>query len=49
MKILLLGDIVGPSGTKVIIEKLPEIIEKKKIRFCCFKWRECSRSRCWYY
>ena len=33
MNILLLGDIMGPSGRKVIIEKLPEIIKKKKIDF----------------
>ena len=33
MNILLLGDIVGPSGRKAIIEKLPKIIEKKKIDF----------------
>ena len=33
MNILLLGDIVGPSGGKVIIEKLPKIIERKKIDF----------------
>ena len=33
MNILLLGDIVGPSGTKAVIEKLPSIIEKKKIDF----------------
>ena len=33
MKILLLGDIMGPSGRKSIIEKLPKIIEKKEIDF----------------
>ena len=33
MNILLLGDIVGPSGRKAIIEKLPEIIKKKEIDF----------------
>jgi len=33
MNILLLGDIVGPSGRKAITEKLPEIIKKKKIDF----------------
>jgi len=33
MNILLLGDIAGPSGRKVIIEKLPEIIKKKEIDF----------------
>ena len=33
MNILLLGDIVGPSVRKAIIEKLPEIIKKKEIDF----------------
>ena len=33
MNILLLGDIIGPSGRKAIIEKLPKIIKKKKIDF----------------
>ena len=30
MNILLLGDIMGPSGRKAVIENLPEIIKKKK-------------------
>ncbi len=33
MNILLLGDIMGPSGRKIIIENLPEIIKKKKLDF----------------
>jgi len=33
MKILILGDIMGPSGRKAIIDKLPKIIEKKEIDF----------------
>jgi len=33
MNILILGDIMGPSGRKAIIEKLPHIIKKKKIDF----------------
>jgi len=33
MNILLLGDIVGPSGKKVIAEKLPNLIKKKKVDF----------------
>ena len=33
MKILLLGDIMGPSGRKAISEKLPNLIKKKKIDF----------------
>ena len=33
MNILLLGDIMGPSGRKAIIEKLPDLIKKKKLDF----------------
>ena len=33
MNILLLGDIVGPSGRRAITEKLPNLIKKKKIDF----------------
>ena len=33
MKILLLGDIMGPSGRRAVIDKLPKIIEKKEIDF----------------
>jgi 2',3'-cyclic-nucleotide 2'-phosphodiesterase len=33
MNILLLGDIMGPSGRKAIDKHLPEIIKKKKIDF----------------
>ena len=33
MNILILGDIVGPSGTKAIIKELPNLIKKKKIDF----------------
>ena len=33
MNILLLGDIMGPSGRKAIIEKLPTLIKKKKLDF----------------
>ena len=33
MNILLLGDIVGPSGRKVVAEKLPNLIKKKKLDF----------------
>jgi metallophosphoesterase (TIGR00282 family) len=33
MNILLLGDIVGPVGRKVVLEKLPNLIRKKKIDF----------------
>jgi len=33
MNILLLGDVMGPSGRKAIIEELPKIIKKKKIDF----------------
>ena len=40
MKILILGDVMGPSGVDAIKKRLPDIIEKKKNRFCCFKWRK---------
>ena len=33
MNILILGDIVGPSGREVVIKKLPNLIKKKKIDF----------------
>ena len=33
MNILILGDIVGPSGTEAIVKKLPKIIKEKKIDF----------------
>jgi len=33
MNILLLGDIVGPSGRKAIVEQLPGLIIKKKLDF----------------
>jgi len=33
MNILLLGDIVGPSGRKSVIKTLPNIIKKKKLDF----------------
>ena len=33
MKILILGDIVGPSGRKALIKKLPNLIKKKKLDF----------------
>ena len=33
MNILLLGDVIGPSGRKAITEELPKIIKKKKIDF----------------
>ena len=33
MKILFLGDIVGPSGRRAISENLPNIIRKKKLDF----------------
>jgi len=33
MNILVLGDVVGPSGVEVITKKLPKIIKEKKIDF----------------
>ena len=38
MNILILGDVIGPAGRKIIKEKLPKIIKKKKNRFCYFEW-----------
>ncbi len=34
MNILVIGDIVGDSGTKTLLEKLPEIKEKFGVNFC---------------
>ena len=33
MKILVLGDVLGPSGVKAIKERLPKIINDKKVDF----------------
>ncbi len=33
MNILILGDVVGPSGRKALIKTLPNLIKKKKIDF----------------
>ena len=33
MKILILGDVMGPSGRKVLKKNLPEIIKNNKIDF----------------
>ena len=33
MNILILGDIVGPSGRKALIKTLPYLIKKKKLDF----------------
>ena len=33
MNILILGDVCGPAGRKIIKEKLPKLIKKKKIDF----------------
>ena len=33
MNILILGDIVGPSGRKAIVNTLPNLIRKKKLDF----------------
>ena len=33
MNILILGDIVGPSGRKALIKTLPNLIKKKKLDF----------------
>ena len=33
MNILILGDIIGPSGRKALTQKLPDLIKKKKLDF----------------
>ena len=33
MNILILGDVFGPPGMKIVTEKLPELIKNKKIDF----------------
>ena len=33
MNILILGDIVGPSGREALTTKLPSLIEKKNLDF----------------
>ena len=33
MNILLLGDVMRPSGRNAVIKKLPELIKKKNIDF----------------
>ena len=33
MNILILGDIMGPSGREAVIKKLPNLIKKKKLDF----------------
>ena len=33
MNILILGDIVGPSGRDAIVKKLPNLIKRKKLDF----------------
>ena len=33
MNILILGDVIGPSGMAAIVKKLPNLIKKKKIDF----------------
>ncbi len=38
MRTLFLGDIVGRSGCLAIKNNLPEIIKKKKNRFCNRQW-----------
>ena len=40
MKILILGDIMGPSGREALKNNLSDLIKKKKIRF-----RNCERRK----
>ena len=44
MNILILGDIVGPSGREAIKRKLPELIKKKKIDFVIVNGENASDS-----
>ena len=43
MNILLLGDIMGPAGRKVIVEKLPKLIKEKKLDFVIVNGEKCRR------
>jgi len=46
MNILILGDIVGPSGVEAIKRKLPELIKKKKIDFVIVNGENAADSGC---
>ena len=45
MNILLLGDIMGPSGRKAVSEKLPIIIKKNKIDFVVLNGEKLSQDK----
>ena len=44
MNILVLGDVVGPSGIKAIKEKLPKLIKEKKIDFVVVNGENAAES-----
>ena len=44
MNILVLGDVVGPSGIKAIKEKLPKLIKEKKIDFVVINGENAAES-----
>jgi metallophosphoesterase (TIGR00282 family) len=44
MNILILGDIVGPSGREAIIKKLPNLIKKKKLDFVIVNGENAANS-----
>ena len=46
MNILILGDIMGPSGREAIIKKLPDLIKKKAIDFVIVNGENAADSGC---
>ena len=44
MNILILGDIVGPSGREALIKKLPNLIKKKKLDFVIVNGENAANS-----
>ena len=46
MNILVLGDIIGPSGRSAVIKKLPYIIKKKKLDFVVANGENAADSGC---
>ena len=45
MNILVLGDVVGPSGVKAVTEKLPGLIKEKKIDFVVINGENIYRKK----
>ena len=44
MNILVLGDVVGPSGMKAVKEKLPTLIKEKKVDFTIVNGKNAADS-----